>query len=325
MAIICIAANSCIFNKSGQKDENDLSSLNLKGDVRLLTETMNITNSIDEKAVNKQIHLFDKKGKLIEEDYYRKDTLLSSKIVYKYDGYGNLVEKRIMDDAGNTDSKTIYKYDENNRLYQKLDLNHLSMLVYRETYKYDRNHYEVERFIYRPSQSEWNIIMTSDDNGNLKKESFNTIIGGSVIKIVYTNDKKGNKLEEKYFKNNGSIGTRYTHKYDKNGNLTETVIYSPDDKIISSTLFRYDNKLKQVETYYGVSETNPEPDQIQNFDEHGNLTEEIIKNGLATSRKKCEYLYDERGNWIKKTITVYQAQSEEVASVSSFSRIIEYF
>jgi hypothetical protein len=299
--------------------------MNLKGYVRILTETTNIADGSDGKEVKRQIHIFDKRGRLIEEDHYWKDTLLASKVIYRYDGFGNLVEKRMMDNAGNTDSKTIYKYDENNRLYQKLDMNHLSMLVYRETYKYDRNSYEVERFIYRPSQSEWNIILSYDEEGNLKKENFNSIIGGSVMKIVYTNDKNGNKVEERYLKNNGSIGTRYTHKYDKNGNITETVVYSSDNKIISSTFFRYDKKLKQVATHYGVSEASPEPDQIQNFDEHGNLTEEIIKNGLATSRKKCEYLYDKRGNWIKKNLTEYSPQTGEISAINSFNRIIEYY
>jgi hypothetical protein len=327
---LSIFLHSCLYNKSGPKDGNDLSGMNLNGRVKSMTETILNSEEILTGVQNKgnfisQIQLFDKRGRKLEEKYYLSDSSLSSRIVYRYNAYGYLVEKSITDNKGTTDSRILYKYDENNNLYQKVELDHLSYLIYRETYKYDRNQYEIERFIYRPSQSEWNIIISLDENGAVQKESFTDIKGASLLKILYKNDKHGNKIEEDYLKKDGSTGTRYTHKYDKKGNITETIVYNSADKMISGTRYYYDKILRQVESRHSFSEKDTEPDQILKYDKKGNITDEIIRTDFRSSRVVSEYLYDKKGNWINKIITRYSPQNGAAIAKNNIIREIEYY
>ena len=104
---------SCIYDKSGSKKGNDLSEMDLTGKVKSLNASFyDAESKKGDGNLNRQIHLFDKKGRKLEERYFWHDSILSSRTAYKYDAYGCLVETRVLDNEGFVSSRIIYKYDE---------------------------------------------------------------------------------------------------------------------------------------------------------------------------------------------------------------------
>jgi len=206
-----------IVGCSGDAKKNDLTVLNLNGNVKSITETVfeaiekfgEITNG---KIKYTYSFIFNNNGNKIEENYYEADGSLKNKQIYKYDDNGNMFEENYYEADGSLGYKKIYKYDDKGNMFEGYSYEADGSLGSKFIYKYDDNRNKIEDHIYKA-------------DGSL----------GS--KNIYKYDDNGFQVYKKY----GFNSTIKTDKYDDRGNKIETIYYWGDDKKGSKNTYKYDN------------------------------------------------------------------------------------
>ncbi len=198
----------------------------------------------------------------------------------KYDKYGKQIEWYGYKSDGSLYIKYTYKYDEHGNSIEENWSNSDGTLKMSHTYeyKYDINGNMVEKMQY---DSDGSLFHTNtyqyDSNGNqIEVNQFDSY--GNLDEIHFYNyDEHGNRIEEKLLNSAGIVYMRHIYKYDDSGNKIEWNSYT-DDILNGKSTYSYDeNGNKIIEKRYGP-------------------------NGELRSKKTYRYDYDERGNWIKKTI-----------------------
>jgi len=232
LIFISILFSSCTGKKSkllNKKIKTDLTLLNLKGQIKSLTEIQfnNDTNKLGEiqnKCSSKHIYLFNESGYLIKDTLYNLNKTDGSSIEKRiniYDGRGNQIEGYEYYAENNGAIKEIYKYDDKGHQIEKDSYDSDSNFMSKETYKYDN----------RGNQIEWNYF---DIDGSL----FN--------KDTYKYNDKRNKIEMDWI-SKGKLYLKYTFKYDDKENLIEVDTYKPDGSLRTKEISKYDEKGNEIE------------------------------------------------------------------------------
>ena len=187
----------------------------------------------------------------------------------------------------------------------------------------------------------FSVFFTYDDNGNRQESNAN--IEGIIHTSKYIYDEKRNlifiyhykdgKLDEsdkdefKYDQNNNKIwnagsGYEITYKYDTCGYIIEQLTKDLNKYIYKSEII-YDKNRNEVEvdkTTIAPSGAESKNKIINKYDKWGNQIESKITASKGyVGYETTTYIYDNMGNWIKKTRYVDGKMS------NFWERIIEYY
>lgn len=215
---------------------NDLATYQLVGNVKSVKQTMtqipdetgkfhNDSSDIDTNFENDFYLVFDKTGKLIEEQMLSAGDSLIAKISYSYDQEGKRTERNwynakdsLMyrfgykyDEKGNRTEHTVYlpdstqflrftyQYDDKGNRTEISEYNASACLVWNATFKYDDKSKLIENYFYKPDASNFvKINFTYDDHGNISEEKRYTSIGAKtdIWSFTYKLDNKANWVEK---------------------------------------------------------------------------------------------------------------------------------
>lgn len=281
----------CIGQENQEEEIKNLTTLNLKGKVKTITEKsfnakkdgINYIKTVEgwrSNWQNNNVQKFDGNGNLIDKTYFKN----SKPIRNEYFKYEN---KKI------TESNTLYA----NRFFS-----------------YDKfGKIKSEKFIDKKPKK----IATEKENIPVKKETH--------IEYFYSkNSKLVQKIESSLSGNQISVEN---FKYDQNNNLiykelkysnrkewhdyyynTDNLLYKiewKDDKfgLLEVTIITFNNREKKSENWTNYFEGDKEG-SIEYIYEKGNeiQTKEFDADGNLENTEKIIYIYDKFGNWINKTI-----------------------
>jgi hypothetical protein len=190
-------------------------------------------------------------------------------LVYEnfYNSLGYITESLEHDLSDSIVEKIIYNYDEAKRLLSKQSFNANNELKWRLDYSYNEK------------DSLATIKLLLNNNTELNSTQYR-----------FVNNEILNPIKESKFQ----FGENY---YDNSGNLSESK-YSSNS---SSVKYKYSKKLL-TEALHFNAENKLEYKDTYRYDNNNNLTEKssILSSGKAKEIQKCEYVYDSKGNWIKK-------------------------
>jgi len=288
-----------VFSKEGNKTEEI---------------TYNYEGSLDFYVIYK----YDENQNIIEFCEYSSDSSLKNKWIRKYDSNQNLIESN-----KNGSFKQTYKYDDKGNRIERIFLENNSLATrfsYRETYRYDDKGNKTERYRYSLDDSiilketykydekrnmiEWNYYRSSEDSLTDRK--------------TYKYDDNGNQIEYNYTSFlDSSFNKREVTKYDEKGNIIENITYNRDGNLVSTSVFIYNNKGNLIETKLYSSNGGLDQRKTYHYDKVGNLVSWISFDGF--DKRKCEYKFDKKGNWIKKI------EFENGKLLSITEREIEYY
>lgn len=133
-----------IVGCSGDAKKNDLTVLNLNGNVKSITYTTfeaiekfgEITNG---KMGYISSSIFNNNGNEIEGNDYKADGSLSFKYIYKYDDKGNKIERNYYKADGSLEDKYIWKYDDKGNMLEENYYGADDKTGGRSTFKYDND------------------------------------------------------------------------------------------------------------------------------------------------------------------------------------------
>lgn len=292
------------MTNNSMKINNDLSMLDLKGEVKCLTETTyNVVDKIGEiqsqDVQSKITTLFNEKGNKIERKYYWAYNNKEYKYTYEYDDKGYLIEEiyyQIFKSFTRFISKSIYKYDKKGNMieFRKHQSGGWTDKVYTGDLYGEINiyHYNKKGKIILEESVDWNIEIGfigyyTEKRGVERIKNTNEIYKFYLFKkYSYQYDDKGNKKEVFEYNTGGFLIGKQIFKYDDKGNMIEHETYivkgSPM-RLNGKSIFKYDEKGNVIEANYYCSD--------------GSL---FLKNTFKCDESGNDY--DEIGNWIKKTI-----------------------
>lgn len=294
--------------------KNDLKEMSLNGRVKLITEVFYDAKENNGTIVKGEIQksnstLFDKQGKIIEENSYTSDGSLSSKTECQYNDKGNLTEGDGYGPSGNLYSKATYEYNDKGKITEQncYNENASSYSITKITYQYDELGYNIEKDEYR--------------------------LDGTVQVYKYKYDFDGNEVEDKYNYLSDGRHNGCSKQYNNKGWLTEEQEYDLNGNYVSQTFYQYNEQGNLTEAYSTELDTSSytyHKFHSYRYDDMNNLTEETSYN-LDSSirwRSNCQYEYDIHNNWIKNIqhTTSMQPNAEDSSTVSSITeRSIDYY
>ena len=182
---------------------NSLNSMNMKGNVKSITERrFNAEEKEGEIVKGKKVKsynaltalYFDEEGNIIEKIHYGQGSSIKLKTAYIYDEAGKLIESDGEYENGRTEKST-YKTDEKGNIIEENSFLDSSLVSI--SYK------------------------TYDEYGNMIKEKTLKADGTQESHIVYTYDKKRNIIEQIFLTIDGrnvSSTYRYEYKFDNEEN-----------------------------------------------------------------------------------------------------------
>ena len=167
---------SCANN---EKEKNDLSKENLKGNVKSVKKNSFVAvdkfgeiskggRLKEQDFMNHQI--FDNKGNKIERNGYDSDGSLSNKWTYKHDDKGNQIEGNCYDSNGSLSLKYTYKHDDKGNQIERIGYDSDGSFFNKWTYKDDDNGNLIESNIIYDSDGslsfKYNYEYTYDEKNN---------------------------------------------------------------------------------------------------------------------------------------------------------------
>jgi len=194
-----------------------------------------------------------------------------------YNIYGNEIEKHIYKD-GKLFSKIIFEYDENNHKRSLKDFTANGEPYLTVSYTTDQKGYITEALWDRSLQRLY------DDERNPIDVEFEKIYQNLYTKVTYKNSYNGKVLTEEYFKPDGSKSGKYAFTYDHKGHKKTSAYYNSKGVSTSDKKYYYNSK--------GLAET----------------CKLKIRHRLAMT-SNFKYIYDEKGNWIKRIENKYIIES----------------
>lgn len=273
LTLLAFALSLLVSCSSNKKDtdqkffENNLYFYGLKGKIKSLTETgykteekfgeiqkgspgsksiylfnengsldKELTYGIDGKEAAKTICIYDKKGNIIEVNYFR-DGSLETKLTYKYDGAGNKIERNVYNPNGTLVRKFISKFDGKGKNTEENYYNSNGDLESKHIFKYDKY------------------------GNNIMLESYQ-VDGSLKSRIAYQYDSKKNLIDKSIFNKNLELLERESYKYDDSGKMIEKAYYwkNMSDKAIYDYQ-NYDknkNWLIKIQKYFPLNTINSE-------------------------------------------------------------------
>jgi hypothetical protein len=322
---------SCTGEKEVRRGTNDAAKLELKGQVRLLTETIfkteNNSGEIQKGGMlSKKIIMFNKSGNLLDEQNFGPDGRLDWKVSFAYDDKGNLISRTTFDKTSDLLRKEVYRYDMKGNVISVASLGREGDLENEITFLYDARGNEVERNSFTTGVSQWNISLYYDAKGNLKKDSYTRLIQSQRTRVLSQYDEKGNKIIEEYFNSDGRLFTRNRNKFDEKGNLIRTDVYNSDDSLVYMSVYEYNDNGRLVGRKNGSSSENLETRQSIRYDEENNIIEETYSYGLRESRSNFRYdRIDRHGNWLTRTRIESSVKTGKENLEVITERVIDYY
>lgn len=255
----------------------------------------------------KNKHRYDKNRNQVEIESFKHHDSLGEKYVWTYDDLGNMIaldlffegelEKRWIwrrDIDGNVlayivevtnpevsgyhDEENIYAYDEKGKKIEEIKYVY-GNLVGKDEFTYNENGDLAEKHSRSSNGTlHWKELFDYGDSGNLtRKIRYEYLHGGLDCTFTYIYDTKGNLIEESQSDNCGKMVWGYKEKRDSNENVIELQSYAYGGGLLSKTSIEYDTM--------------------------GNVTEILLfdSEGLLERTTTYSYVYDQKGNWIKKT------------------------
>lgn len=260
--IIIIIALFCWGCSSFKMEKNDLTEMNLYGNVKFLREYIYnvVINSGevskgDRNYSSENKYLFNDKKNNMSWDSYDSNGELYSRCDYKYDENWNPTKVSFYKSDGSLYSEWIFKYDNNGNLIER------------------NYNYSTDRYRHLDDKTTFKY----DGRGNLVEENKFNYLGDFSNKMIYKNDKKGNHIKSKYYKSDGSIILHLAFKYDNKNNKLEWISYDSDGNVEYKTKYKYDD-------LGNVLVENKYDSENKHIDD-----------------KTYQYEFDSRSNWIKKT------------------------
>ncbi|PID47854.1 MAG: hypothetical protein CR967_02810 [Proteobacteria bacterium] len=220
---------------------------------------------------------FDKKGKILEKKWYKKDGGLDKKEIYKYNENGKNIKITRLDLDGNKLQEESFKYDENGLLigskFQNFKRNYLQTSIY----TYNSNGKLIKKEIL--GRYKYTIIYKYNKNGDLREKFFTSLDHEERTKTNFSYDLRGNLISENSHRTMRDVfreKTSHQYKYDENDNLIEINIYGNLAEHNKYT-FKYDDRGNKIEERYY---------------KHDYKRNEFLKH-------KIDFRYDKKGNLIK--------------------------
>jgi hypothetical protein len=180
-----------------------------------------------------------------------------------------------------------------------------------QTSQFDRDGKKIEKFNYRTDRVPLpKTTYSYDKNGTLLKENhFSAVSGKPYLETVYVYDSQG-RIKEEIGKNieDNKLLSRKLYSHDEKRNYTEVADYNWDNVLRGKIGLVWNNQGK-VSEVFGIWPKGGKG--TFTYDEKGNVAEITFfpADGSAVKKEKYTYEFDERGNWIKKTL--YHWVSEE--------------
>ena len=224
-----------------------------------------------------------------------------------------------------------------------------------EEYKYDSNNNQIESNTELVGAKRRIKTVIKNDTINRTK-THKSYLNDSLVEInivFYGENDRANKHLE--IKNNDTIESTINSKYDGNKNLISEVQtenngeesnttgnyfrYDENDRIISSTfemhhskyISKYkwsDNKIVSREDYSILPDESKHFDESYVYDKYFNpIIHTKYRDSQIEQETKYEYEFDDRGNWIKRTVFLKQSRLGSKSFVKAYveTRQIEYW
>jgi hypothetical protein len=322
---------SCEDTNPVRLTENLYTQMGLKGTVKMLKTTDYRTRLQSDSVVrgdmlSGSVYLFNPDGNLKEDRQYNGEGKLIWKSLYKYDNSGNLSEKATYLDSTDLKNRVVYKYDVKKNIVEETSFNNSGSLEYKISYKYNAKGQLIEKLIFRPSEKNWNISLSYDENKNIKRSSSYTVSEAQTTRYIYRHDKEGKKVEEIYYRPDGSKGSRYVNIYNDKGKRIEYSVYGSDDSLLYKSVFKYDDSGNMIERQGLEGDADLSIKETNKFDSAGNLVESVSYNKWMVSRTSNAYLkYDKSGNWLIRRVIVSSFVTGKQYSYIETDREITYF
>ena len=294
------------------KSQPTASSMNLKGNVRILYAHTHIAKDI---VVKDNVLVSYQKGKLINHTDYI------------FDKNGLLLAENNFNNEDIIDISYIYIYDESDRLIEETRAQSGKFQLGRTEYMYDKNGRKIKKIIYDQIDSLKNtIIYAYDSLGNLYSEKTYSKVGRITKEIYYQHDQRGNLIFVNSVKTDIPVNKPYqeVQKFDDRNNLIYksyikedtlkweyTAHYNKKDSLIyeetkdgqgkityySTLKFNKDKRVSMMQYHLNRETLNTET--YYKYDKKGKpLSEKVYtenKKELLTIRT---FFYDEKENWI---------------------------
>lgn len=221
---------SVFFFLSCTEKKNDLTDMNLKGDVKSVQE-FEYEVAVDEfgkvkkgKLLQSSKKIFNKKGRLEEVDVFDMDGDTVQKMLSVYDDKGMLSKRLVYDDLGRLSFISVFAHDEKGRQTEAMQVDGDDQFLQKEVTEYnDDNMIETS-------------ILYNKNNEQIKKE-------------VRQMDKKGLPKEVKIYNEKRELVNFRKEKYNENEQLVAFDVYASDEQtIVLSAVLTYDkggNLIKQ--------------------------------------------------------------------------------
>jgi YD repeat-containing protein len=281
---------------------------------------------------------------------------------YEYDSAGRLVAVMFTDSTGSAMVRR-HEYDASGRLLRSVERDRIGQDRLAETYEYSASGSRTKVTLVDPSTNRsavtaWAVdgsdafysapgavsLRTVYDERDLVTELlFLDDSGATLARVEFLYDTAGRLVEEVHTQlellpaamisamkpadvnalralmgGEGGVSRRL-HTYDANGRRIETV----------SALFGPLGRERQTMAYneHGdrVEERSESEHRQMNIDDEGRLTDDPAGPTTSLSEARFEYEYDERGNWLRKTVRGRNAADGDFAVTSTEQRAIAYF
>lgn len=196
--------------------------------------------------------IYDKDGKLTNENYWTYDMSFNYAISYKYNNEGLLSEK-IRDDFYSFGFRHTYKYDQNKKLIKLEEYNLKNILLSIDSLVYDTVGNLAETYRFSSEKKLQNIITNKYNSQGKEIEIIRYVaidpnvplsLSSGLKKIEFkkvTSYNEVGKLSQESFlsETNEMKYSRKTYNYDNSGNLVELIKYNANNEIASKTVYTF--------------------------------------------------------------------------------------
>ena len=339
LSVILFAFVSCQEEKAEiDRSKTDWVTYKLEGNVKSVSEksyqmlesgvadTTNIAHEI-RSAHNLDIE-FNDEGMVISEKKWKRNGKPFEEIKYEgkdkvvqrtqyIDGKASIITKYAYNSYNNNTTVTRRKPDNKqidkivksynaDKLDEQKTFNNDNKGIDRVTYAYDKNGNLIGENLYLGTEAvQYKNVYEYDDNGKKTSDIRYNKDSEIVYKTLFEYD--GDKISVRET-TNGDGEVEYIEKftYDDKGNVTVKSTYEKYDDSETTDKFRYDekgNKISWVIDKNGVEIMKAE----YTYDDKSNLTliQTYYGDKLSeTEERSYTYEYDDKGNWIKKKVSI---------------------
>lgn len=242
-----------------------------------------------------------------------------------FDSLGNLIKVDFYN-SGRIECSEVYKY-QNLRLIESIRLFHHRIFEYD-----DLGRIKIEYFK-RPQPE----TIKSGNEHPVNKSTFSKIeyfydISGKLTKKIETEPSNSAQQIDSFFYDSQNRPIQILSYlddlievqllgYDSNGNLQELAVGDNEDGLMEKTIYAYENNQLSIE-YWEVYMDNQLEGTVVYYYDGGNevKTVETESDGTVTNTTETAYVFDQKGNWIKKIMI-----DSDDGSIFIVTRKIEYY